>query len=115
MPSSSVMGSIFKKAADGIDAVFGDEKHSHSHLDEVCDDLHPQSHTMNRFHSFAPPSSGNIKWFVDGCSYFWAVSEALERKSLCSVSVFILVRGSYQSLTRLCRGEREHLHTGLVA
>lgn len=33
-----------------------------------------------RFRSFAAPSTGNVKWFVDGCSYFWAVSEALERE-----------------------------------
>jgi hypothetical protein len=42
--------------------------------------LHPQGHTVNRYHSFAAPSSGNVKWYVDGCSYFWAVSEAIERK-----------------------------------
>jgi phospholipase D1/2 len=33
----------------------------------------------NRFQSFAPPSSGNVKWHVDGASYFYAVSLALER------------------------------------
>lgn len=35
--------------------------------------------TENRFGSFAPPREHNdAKWYVDGCSYFWAVSRALE-------------------------------------
>jgi hypothetical protein len=72
------MPPIFQKVESGIDAVFGGEKHSHAHVGHVCDQLHLE-HISNRFHSFAPESSGNIKWFVDGCSYFWAVSEALER------------------------------------
>lgn len=55
------------------------EKHSHSHPGYQCDDLHAE-HAANRFQSFAAPSSGNIKWFVDGASYFWAVSEALQRE-----------------------------------
>lgn len=34
----------------------------------------------NRFGSFAAPRNHNdIKWFVDGCGYMWAVSLALER------------------------------------
>ena len=73
------MASIFKKVESGIEAVFENEKHSHTHLQHACDHLHPESHSQNRFHSFVAPSSGNVKWFVDGCSYFWAVSEALER------------------------------------
>lgn len=32
-----------------------------------------------RFESFAPERPGNdVKWYVDGCGYFWAVSQALE-------------------------------------
>ncbi|CAI7675311.1 unnamed protein product [Penicillium discolor] len=35
--------------------------------------------TEHRFGSFAPPREHNdAKWYVDGCSYFWAVSRALE-------------------------------------
>ncbi|KAI6717349.1 hypothetical protein JHW43_000005 [Diplocarpon mali] len=35
--------------------------------------------TRNRFSSFAPPRHNNeAKWFVDGCSYMWAVSVAIE-------------------------------------
>lgn len=74
------MDHIFKKVNMGIDAVFGDEKHCHAHLGHTCDHLHPDHHTSNRFHSFAPESSGNAKWYVDGCSYFWAASEAIERQ-----------------------------------
>ncbi|KAF2470091.1 phospholipase D/nuclease [Lindgomyces ingoldianus] len=37
-------------------------------------------HSQHRFLSFAPERHGNdIKWYVDGCGYMWAVSVALER------------------------------------
>ncbi|KAF2740141.1 phospholipase D/nuclease [Polyplosphaeria fusca] len=37
-------------------------------------------HTQHRFLSFAPERHGNdIKWYVDGCGYMWAVSVAIER------------------------------------
>lgn len=63
----------------GIEGIFGgeDEKHSHTHQGEVCHDLHVE-HRENRFQSFAPQTSGHVKWHIDGCSYFWALSEALE-------------------------------------
>ncbi len=33
----------------------------------------------HRFGSFAPPREGNaVKWYSDGCDYFWAVSEMLD-------------------------------------
>ncbi|KAJ3493390.1 hypothetical protein NLG97_g4763 [Lecanicillium saksenae] len=74
----------FKKVEAGIEALFGGEKHSHAHVGHVCDHLHPE-HLTNRYHSFAPETTGDAKWFVDGCSYFYAVSEALERaqESIC--------------------------------
>lgn len=35
--------------------------------------------TEHRFGSFAPSRENNdVKWYVDGCTYFWAVSRALE-------------------------------------
>lgn len=38
---------------------------------------YPQGNS--RFESFAPERPGNdAKWYVDGCGYFWAVSQALE-------------------------------------
>ncbi|CAG8925328.1 unnamed protein product [Penicillium salamii] len=40
---------------------------------------HVKPNTENRFGSFASPREHNdVKWHVDGCSYFWAVSRALE-------------------------------------
>ncbi|KAI6785101.1 Phospholipase D1-like protein [Emericellopsis cladophorae] len=81
------MASFFKKVQGDIEAMFGDEKHSHAHLGHACDDLHSEEHRANRYHSFAPESSGDAKWYVDGCSYFWAVSEALEQ---AKEEIFIL-------------------------
>ena len=38
-----------------------------------------QGAPRNRFGSFASPKNGNdAKWHVDGCSYMWAISKALE-------------------------------------
>ncbi|TVY62866.1 Phospholipase D1 [Lachnellula suecica] len=72
------VSSKVKKGFNDISDAFEAEKHSHTHLGEKCHHLH--HHTRNnRFHSFAPPRSGNdAKWFVDGCGYMWAVSVALE-------------------------------------
>lgn len=37
------------------------------------------ANSRNRFGSFAPPREANdVKWHVDGFTYFWAVSRALE-------------------------------------
>lgn len=74
------MNSIFRKVEAGVESVFGGERHSHSHVDHVCDELHSEEHRANRYHSFQPESRGEVKWHVDGCSYFWAVSEALARE-----------------------------------
>jgi phospholipase D1/2 len=36
-------------------------------------------HSQNRYLSFAPQRKSNdVKWYVDGHNYFWAVSRALE-------------------------------------
>ena len=44
--------------------------------------------TSHRYGSFASPRAGNnAKWYVDGCGYFWAVSEALEQ---ATQSIWIL-------------------------
>ncbi len=62
-------------------------KHSHTHTGAQCDDgMH--DNTQHRYGSFAAQRSGNdVKWFVDGCGYFWAVSMALER---ATQSIWIL-------------------------
>lgn len=56
----------------------GGEAHSHTHHGSQCTTAHLEEHNNNRYQSFAPQTAGNAKWYVDGCSYFWAVSEALE-------------------------------------
>ncbi|KAI1268919.1 phospholipase D/nuclease [Xylariaceae sp. FL1019] len=43
--------------------------------------------TNHRFQSFSPQTKGNAKWYVDGASYFWAVSVALEQ---ARESIYIL-------------------------
>ncbi|KAI1436321.1 hypothetical protein GGR50DRAFT_651645 [Xylaria sp. CBS 124048] len=43
--------------------------------------------TQHRFQSFSPRTSGDVKWYVDGASYFWAVSMALEE---ARESIYIL-------------------------
>lgn len=38
-----------------------------------------QTQGPNRFDSFASEKPGNdVKWYVDGCGYFWAISQAIE-------------------------------------
>ncbi|KAK4631613.1 Phospholipase D1 [Fulvia fulva] len=52
--------------------------HSHEHKSNECSDS--DSHHLHRYQSFAPQREGNeVKWYVDGCSYMWAVSMALEQ------------------------------------
>lgn len=54
--------------------------------------------TDYRFGSFAPARQGNdVKWYVDGCSYFYAVSKALES---ARESIWILDCG-FLSIARL--------------
>lgn len=55
-----------------------EERHSHTHAGHECLDTHPDHHRDNRYGSFAPRTTGGVKWYVDGASYFWAVSEAIE-------------------------------------
>lgn len=63
------VGTTFKSAAEPV--------HSHSHTANECSDN--DSHHLHRYQSFAPQREGNeTKWYVDGCSYMWAVSMALE-------------------------------------
>ncbi|KAL8768775.1 MAG: hypothetical protein Q9209_005063 [Squamulea sp. 1 TL-2023] len=52
---------------------------SHAHSGPQCDNtIHNQS--QNRYGSFASQRNNNdIKWYVDGCGYMWAVSRALEQ------------------------------------
>ncbi|KAL9024924.1 MAG: hypothetical protein Q9196_006156 [Gyalolechia fulgens] len=68
------IGSEVRQRVSGKDRVS-----SHTHSGPDCDSsMHNSS--QNRFGSFAAQRTGNdIKWFVDGCGYMWAVSRALEQ------------------------------------
>ncbi|KAL8382837.1 hypothetical protein RB595_006557 [Gaeumannomyces hyphopodioides] len=82
------MDRLLHKLEDKVDRLLGHEHKDHSHTTaEGCDDEHPVEHRENRYHSFAPQTSGVPKWYVDGASYFWAVSEALEQ---ARESIYIL-------------------------
>lgn len=72
--------------------------------DEVPETSYPYQYGANRFGSFAPESSGDVKWYVDGASYFWAVSIALERKQqlFCHIG--------HSPANHYHRGQGEHLH-----
>lgn len=77
--------SLLEKAKEGLeDLLPSHEKHSHAQdgHDYHTDDSHAP-YSSNRYGSFAPPSSGHAKWYVDGASYFWAVSMALEGTVAC--------------------------------
>ena len=77
--------SFFKSIKNTVKSGFGEAEdvfqgaiHSHTHLNAECHRLHRHERD-NRFLSFAPPRTGNdVKWFVDGCGYMWAVSVAIE-------------------------------------
>lgn len=75
-------------------------KHSHTHATAQCDDgMH--ANVSHRYGSFAPQRTSNdVKWHVDGCSYMWAVSRALEQ---ASQSIWILDCESFEnSVVSIC-------------
>lgn len=88
-------GFLFGKLQDAVGDIGNELKmkldkpgsHTHTHATTQCDDgVH--SSTNHRYGSFAPQRTGDdAKWYVDGCSYFWAVSLALER---ATESIWIL-------------------------
>lgn len=55
------------------------QTHSHTHAGAMCNDgMHDGD--QHRYGSFAAQRKGNdVKWYVDGCGYMWAVSKALEQ------------------------------------
>ncbi|CAF3567821.1 unnamed protein product [Fusarium graminearum] len=63
-----------------------DQPHKDSSHDAAAQYLQRQQ-AINRYRSFAGESSGNAKWYVDGASYFWAVSQAIEQ---AQESIYIL-------------------------
>ncbi|PHH62239.1 hypothetical protein CDD81_7299 [Ophiocordyceps australis] len=63
------LGNLFNK----------DHRHDEEH-EQRCDAKRTEMCQSHRFESFFPERDGNlIKWYVDGCDYFWAVSVALEQ------------------------------------
>ena len=83
--SGSILSNVFNKVHETVHGLGSDiadkisgEKHSHTHADGQCSDgTHDSPH---RYDSFAAERDGNdVKWFVDGCGYMWAVSRALEQ------------------------------------
>lgn len=116
----SKIGKGLEEVGDDVKGVFGHGHHESN--EEERPEEHPsdqpgaasqqaprpQANPSNRYQSFAPPSSGGAKWYVDGASYFWAVSVALERESPSAPRDI-----TGQVLTN-SRGEREHLHSRLV-
>ncbi|XXG98217.1 hypothetical protein Hte_004539 [Hypoxylon texense] len=93
---------FFRKAGDVFDEVKehlkGDNEEHESHEQEQEQQQQEQHddnvpgfqqvvNTNNRFQSFSPETSGAVKWYVDGASYFYAVSLALEE---ARESVYIL-------------------------
>lgn len=56
----------------------------HDHKDEdnpnqASHEEHDHHNSTNRYDSFVPIRQDNdAKWYVDGCSYMWAVSVAIE-------------------------------------
>ena len=97
-PSGGLGSFIFHKLHDAVndigsklDANFpaGAEAGSHGHTHSGTQIGHGSSdNNRNRYASFATQRTGNdVKWFVDGCGYMWAVSRALEQ---ATTSVWIL-------------------------
>ena len=65
----------FGNIESAVSNVIDEEKHSHTHTGTEC-----SHHLQHQYGSFAPQRDGNdVKWFVDGCGYMWAVSKALEQ------------------------------------
>ncbi|KAH6676249.1 hypothetical protein B0J14DRAFT_585147 [Halenospora varia] len=75
------VGLINKKHELGKFANLINPNHRHDEEHEkVTDDKRTKIGEGHRFESFAPERPGNnIKWYVDGRDYYWAVSIALER------------------------------------
>lgn len=78
------MASFFNKIGELITGKEDEEnQNTHEQVSEVAAQTAQegaQKYADHRYLSFAPKRHDNdIKWFVDGCGYMWAVSEALEK------------------------------------
>lgn len=74
-----VIHSLLRKAKQGLNDILpGEDKHSHTHEGYQCRESECAEFSENRHCSFAPRTRGNAKWYVDGATYFWAISMAIE-------------------------------------
>lgn len=78
---NKLQGSVNQLTADFKSKLGSDIEHSHTHHSGACTEGIHANQTDNRYVSFAPErQAGNdVKWYVDGCSYMYAVSIALEQ------------------------------------
>ncbi|OTB06523.1 hypothetical protein M426DRAFT_318926 [Hypoxylon sp. CI-4A] len=84
------MDHFFQKAEDAFKEVKDKIRRDEEEVKEEEDPGRIEQQQVNtnyRFQSFAPETSGSVKWYVDGASYFYAVSQALEE---ARESVYIL-------------------------
>jgi len=84
------MDRIFSKAEhvfkdhilENVKDALGQNDESRPQQECICENIAIQPvDTSNRFSSFSPQTTGKAKWYVDGASYFYAVSMALEGKA----------------------------------
>lgn len=84
-PSSGLLGSSIFNKVHGVIHGLGAEVNErltgrHSPTSTGPPLGHTQDVSLHRYGSFATPNGGdNVKWYVDGCGYMWAVSRALEQ------------------------------------
>jgi phospholipase D1/2 len=78
---NKLQGSVDKLSADFKSKLGSGIEHSHTHDSGECTEGAHANQTDNRYVSFAPvrQAGNDVKWYVDGCSYMWAVSVALEQ------------------------------------
>ncbi|OJD30463.1 phospholipase d [Diplodia corticola] len=76
------MASFFNKIGEMISGHEEEEPTTHEQVSAVAAETAQEGAPKfadHRYLSFAPERrDNNVKWFVDGCGYMWAVSEALE-------------------------------------
>ncbi|KAL1649128.1 hypothetical protein SLS58_001700 [Diplodia intermedia] len=82
-PNPPQMASFFNKIGEMITGHEEEEPTTHEQVSTAAAETAQEGaekYADHRYLSFAPKRhDNNVKWFVDGCGYMWAVSEALER------------------------------------
>ena len=83
-PSSSLGSSLFDKIHGAVHDLTSELNQRlagrHDPAPQGDGSFSTQSSSQHRYGSFADQRGGNdVKWYVDGCGYMWAVSRALEQ------------------------------------